>query len=290
MDSIPVLSVKKPHAVETVGLRAVATSPTYSRYAADYFAFVWDSGRFVTDPSTVRAWMLARLADHSPASLVPMLAAVKKALRAAAKEMASAKEAAAFSEALRDIKAPKKAKAGIRRSYILTPAEEWAALERMTARDSALFRFLMATGARISEALAVKLEDCKPDGTMIRVPLFGKGDKAREVRIPAALFADLQAVYGGAVYLFETSGGKPVLRDYAFRRISEAVREATGKQFSPHGCRHTFATRAIQRTGKVKAVSEYLGHASASITLDMYVHESLEDSELFGLSGSFPQA
>ena len=69
-------------------------------------------------------------------------------------------------------------------------------------------------------------------------------------------------------------------RDYAYRRISEAVLKATGKRFSPHGCRHTFATRAIEHTGKLKAVSQYLGHASVGITLDMYVHQSLQDEEL----------
>jgi len=157
-------------------------------------------------------------------------------------------------------------------------------LALMTPRDAVLFRFLMATGARISEALAVKLADCKADGVMMRIPLYGKGGKAREVRIPAGLYTDALAVYGGAFWLFETSSGRPVLRDYAYRRIAGAVLEATGKHFSPHGCRHTFATRMIERTGKLKAVSEYLGHASASITLDMYVHEALDDAELSSLT------
>jgi len=233
----------------------------------------------------VKAWATAKLTDHAPASLVPMLAAVKKALRGAAKELTSAKEAAAFSEALREIKPPKRATGAVRRSFILTPGEERASIARMTPRDMALFMFLMATGARISEALNVKLDDCKQDGNMVRVPLYGKGGKMREVRIDAALFSDIVAVYGpSSSWLFQTSGGKPVLRDYAFRRVSSAVMKATGKHFSPHGARHTFATRAIQRTGKLKAVSDYLGHASASTTLDMYVHETLEDDEIVGLS------
>jgi len=271
--------------VQAAGMKAVSTSATYSHYAADYFKYTQETGLQATDPETVRAWASAKLADHAPASLVPMLAAVKKALRGAAKELTSAKEAAAFSEALREIKPPKKATGAVRRSFILTPKEEKAALAHMTPRDMALFMFLMATGARISEALNVKLDDCKPDGNMVRVPLYGKGGKMREVRIDSALFSDIVAVYGpSSSWLFQTSGGKPVLRDYAFRRISAAVMKATGKHFSPHGARHTFATRAIERTGKLKAVSEYLGHASTSITLDMYVHETLEDDEIVGLS------
>lgn len=271
--------------VQAAGMKAVSTSATYSHYAADYFRYTQKTGLQATDPETLRAWATAKLADHSPTSLVPMLAAVKKALRGAAKELTSAKEAAAFSEALREIKPPKKATGAVRRSFILTPKEERETLARMTPRDMALFMFLMATGARISEALNIKLDDCKPDGNMVRIPLYGKGGKMREVRIDADLFSDIVTVYGASSsWLFQTSGGKPVLRDYAFRRVSAAVMKATGKHFSPHGARHTFATRAIERTGKLKAVSEYLGHASASITLDMYVHETLEDNELMGLS------
>ena len=44
--------------------------------------------------------------------------------------------------------------------------------------------------------------------------------------------------------------------------------------------RHSFATEKIAKTGKIKGVSEYLGHSSSSITLDMYVHEELTDDEL----------
>ena len=271
--------------VQAAGMKAVAASPTYSHYAADYFRFTKDAGLQATDPETLRAWATAKLADHAPSSLIPMIAAVKKALRGAAKELTSAKEAAAFSEALRTVKPPKKATNAVRRSYTLTRAEERATLARMTPRDRALFMFIMATGARISEALNIKLEDCKQDGSMVRVPLLGKGGKMREVRIDANLFSDIVAVYGpSSSWLFQTSGGKPVLRDYAFRRVSSAVMKATGKQFSPHGARHTFATRAIERTGKLKAVSEYLGHSSTSLTLDMYVHQELEDDELMGLS------
>ena len=287
MDMVPSVMTGKhitAKLVEKAGLEAVKGSETYSRYAADYFEYVRTHGRYVADVYTLEAWKKEKLKDHSPASLVPMLAGVKKALRGAAKELTSAREAAAFSEALRDVKAPKKATGKVRRSFILSPSEEKAALAIMTPRDAALFRFLMATGTRISEALAVKKTDCIADGTMIRVPVFGKGEKAREVRITAGLFADILEAYSGETWLFETSGGKPVLRDYAYRRISQAVLQATGKHFSPHGCRHSFATRGIERTGKVKAVSEYLGHSGVGVTLDMYVHQDLSDEELAEIS------
>lgn len=269
--------------VEKFGLMAVRDSETYMRYAQAYFGFCRENGLVANDPETLKKWADVQLEHHSPTSLVPMLAAVKKALRGAAKELATAKEAAAFSEALRLVKAPKKASKAIRREFVLTKAEEQAVLAIMTPRDALLFRFLLATGCRISETLGIKIADCKQDGRMYRVSLLGKGNKAREVRISAELYDSIREVYDGKEWLFETASGKQLYRDYAYRRISQAVLHATGKHFSPHGCRHTFATRAIGQTAKIEAVSKYLGHANAGITLSMYVHESLNDDELLGI-------
>ena len=43
-----------------------------------------------------------------------------------------------------------------------------------------------------------------------------------------------------------------------------------------HTLRHTFATRAVEVGFEIKSLSEILGHASTTITLDRYVHSSLE--------------
>ncbi|MFZ2635666.1 MAG: site-specific integrase [Rectinemataceae bacterium] len=266
--------------IRAVGLAAVTDAPTYARYAALYFTWSAEAGRRPADPATVKAWLEEMGQTHAPASLVPMLAGVRKALRAAAQDMASAQAAAAFSEALRVIKAPKKNTNAVRRSFILSVAEERRVLAIMTPRDAGLFRFLMATGCRISEALGVRVDRCREDSEAWIVPVLGKGNKSRDVRVSAELMDTILGDCSGSEWLFETSAGKPVDRTYAYRRISEAVCKATGKRFSPHCARHTFATRTLERTGKVKAVSAYLGHSSAAITLDMYTHEELTDTDL----------
>lgn len=46
--------------------------------------------------------------------------------------------------------------------------------------------------------------------------------------------------------------------------------------FNFHALRHTFATRCIEAGVDPKVLSEILGHASVQITLDRYVHPSLE--------------
>lgn len=43
-----------------------------------------------------------------------------------------------------------------------------------------------------------------------------------------------------------------------------------------HALRHTFATRCIEAGVDVKSLSEILGHSNVSITLNTYVHPSME--------------
>jgi integrase len=44
------------------------------------------------------------------------------------------------------------------------------------------------------------------------------------------------------------------------------------ERLTPHGLRHTHATIALQANRNPKVVSERLGHANVSITLDTYSH------------------
>lgn len=43
-----------------------------------------------------------------------------------------------------------------------------------------------------------------------------------------------------------------------------------------HALRHTFATRCVELGFDIKSLSEILGHASVNITLNRYVHPSME--------------
>lgn len=54
-----------------------------------------------------------------------------------------------------------------------------------------------------------------------------------------------------------------------------------GFKITPHIFRHTWATRSILKDKlDLKGVSNYLGHSSTSITLDMYTHSSLSVSNV----------
>lgn len=59
-------------------------------------------------------------------------------------------------------------------------------------------------------------------------------------------------------------------------RFKSYLKEADIDDANFHSLRHTFATRCIESGFDVKTLSEILGHSSVKITLDKYVHSSME--------------
>ena len=61
--------------------------------------------------------------------------------------------------------------------------------------------------------------------------------------------------------------------DYRYHKL---LTTAGIERINYHALRHTFATRCIEAGVDVKTLSELLGHTDASITLNTYVHSSME--------------
>lgn len=59
-------------------------------------------------------------------------------------------------------------------------------------------------------------------------------------------------------------------------RIKKYTKECGLEGVHAHTLRHTFATRAVEVGFEIKSLSEILGHATTSITLERYVHSSME--------------
>ena len=64
-------------------------------------------------------------------------------------------------------------------------------------------------------------------------------------------------------------------RTYEYR-FHKKLKEHNIKDINYHALRHTFATRCIEKGIDVKSLSEILGHSNVSITLNTYVHSSME--------------
>jgi integrase len=103
-----------------------------------------------------------------------------------------------------------------------------------------------------------------------------KTDEERTVPLPRFLAEQITASIAGKgpddLVFQGTRGG--VLRNGNFnRRTFGPAAIAIGKpRLTPHGLGHTAASLAIAAGGNVKVVQQMLGHATASMTLDLYGH------------------
>ncbi|MBW1640204.1 site-specific tyrosine recombinase XerD [Microbacterium resistens] len=156
--------------------------------------------------------------------------------------------------------------------------------EPLGIRDRALLELLYATGARVSEATALDVDDLS-HGEVLR--LRGKGSKERIVPVGSyarrAVDAYLTrvrpalAAHGRAsARLFLGARGAPLSRQSAWLIIRAAAERAQlGVEVSPHTLRHSFATHLLQGGADVRVVQELLGHASVATT-QIYTHVSAD--------------
>jgi integrase/recombinase XerD len=161
-------------------------------------------------------------------------------------------------------------------------------------RDRALLELLYATGARISEAVGLDVDDIDlgrgtgsttgptPEPVTSVVRLRGKGSKERLVPVGSYALRALEAylVRGrpalaagsaarharGALFL-NVRGGR-LSRQSAWQVLADAARRAglPAAGISPHTLRHSFATHLLEGGADVRSVQELLGHASVTTT------------------------
>ncbi|KGN33340.1 tyrosine recombinase XerD [Knoellia sinensis KCTC 19936] len=143
-------------------------------------------------------------------------------------------------------------------------------------RDRALLELLYGTGARISEAVGLDIDDVDVEAGVVR--LEGKGGKQRLVPLGSYAKKTLTAylVRGrgtfsakgkGTPAIFLNQRGSRLSRQSAWSILRSAAERAnlTG-HLSPHTLRHSFATHLLEGGADVRVVQELLGHASVTTT------------------------
>lgn len=146
----------------------------------------------------------------------------------------------------------------------------------LALRDRALLEVLYGTGARISEAVGLDVDDLDlVDRTVL---LRGKGSKERIVPIGSyaceAVEAyltrarpDLVTLGQGTPALFLNARGGRLSRQSAWTVLVKAAdRAGVTRDVSPHTLRHSFATHLLDGGADVRVVQELLGHASVTTT------------------------
>jgi integrase/recombinase XerD len=142
-------------------------------------------------------------------------------------------------------------------------------------RDKALLELLYATGARVSEAVDLNVDDVI-DQEVVR--LTGKGSKQRIVPLGSFARAAIEAYLVRARPVLSTRGkatpalflgmrGARLSRQNAWLIIRAAAERAhLEAEVSPHTLRHSFATHLLAGGADVRVVQELLGHSSVATT------------------------
>ncbi len=167
-------------------------------------------------------------------------------------------------------------------------------------RDRAILELFYASGLRLSELVAIDLEDLNLAGRMVRV--MGKGGKERLLPFNQSALTAIKAWMNDRAAILALrrrpktiavpkrarlprgrtgDAGDPLFVNYRGTRLTDrsvdrllrkhVARCSTRMGISPHALRHSFATHLLQRGADLRAIQELLGHASLSTT-QRYTH------------------
>lgn len=151
-------------------------------------------------------------------------------------------------------------------------------------RDQALLLFLYNTGARVSEALALRACDLRLERPR-QVRLLGKGRKERICPLWPETASALRRIIpadSNEDFLFRNTRGTPLTRDGAAYLLCKYVRLAAERspalqkrRVTPHVLRHSCAVALLQAGVDVSVIRDYLGHASVATT-SRYITTNLQ--------------
>lgn len=167
-------------------------------------------------------------------------------------------------------------------------------LARECGDHAPVIYFLAYTGLRWGEAIALRVSDLDLMRRRVHVnramaevrgrAVVGtpKDHEIRSVPLPAFVTDMLVPVVAGRdqdALVFPASDAVSFLRNGNFRSrvFDDAARRAGVDGVTPHGLRHTAASLAVQAGASVVLVSRMLGHASVSVTLDVYAGLFVDD-------------
>jgi integrase/recombinase XerD len=154
-------------------------------------------------------------------------------------------------------------------------------------RDASILELLYATGLRVSEMVALNVQDIDFEEGFIRT--WGKGSKERIVYVYPEALANVRAYIGGArvellgnkrgeTALYVNQRGERLTRQWVWNILKASAKKAgIDTKITPHTLRHSFATHLLQNGASLRHVQELLGHSNISTT-QVYTH--LTDSHV----------
>jgi integrase/recombinase XerD len=151
-----------------------------------------------------------------------------------------------------------------------------AGIDSRLLRDRALLEFLYGTGARISEATGLDIDELQMGADPV-VRLAGKGGKHRVVPVGSYAVRALEAYLvrarpalaaslRGSPAVFLNARGGRLTRQGAWGVLHSAASRSGLADVSPHTLRHSFATHLLDGGADIRVIQELLGHASVTTT------------------------
>ncbi len=138
-------------------------------------------------------------------------------------------------------------------------------------RDRAILEVLYSSGLRATELCALRVEDVTEKSITIRC---GKGNKGRTIPITSTAWNWIQQYLDGHTgddFLFVTSMGNPLTRQFLGDIIRRHATRAGVKKVTPHTIRHACATHLLSSGADIRMIQAVLGHASIAST-QRYTH------------------
>lgn len=150
------------------------------------------------------------------------------------------------------------------------------------------FLTLFYGALRIGEWLAIQKKDINFEESVIlinkQVNMLGilknrvKNGEDKLVRLPKTFVLELKQwiedrQFGDNDFIFQNNNtGKPYSRYFISNLLKNHLKEAGLEEMTPHGLRHSFATRMFDKGYDVKEVQEQLGHKNMNTTMNYYIH------------------
>ena len=153
------------------------------------------------------------------------------------------------------------------------------------------------TGIRVGELCALKWDEVnlkehtmRIGRTMQRLQVKNREDKKTEVKIlepksahsirniplPDFFVEELEKYYVSGAFLLTGDKEKFTEPRVIQKRFKKILKECGIADANFHAIRHSFATRCVELGFDIKSLSEILGHASVTITMNRYVHPTME--------------
>ncbi len=153
----------------------------------------------------------------------------------------------------------------------------------LSLRDQALLELLYATGIRVSELVALDIQDVDLHSGILRVQ--GKGRRERQVFFGKTAAQALRAYLEGRpaapqgqdipALFVNYRGGRLSTRGVQLLIKKHCQRTGLPARTSPHTMRHAFATHLLDNGADLRAIQELLGHQQLSTT-QKYTHVSTD--------------